>query len=333
MLDADSSQSYAINAAVAGQSIVISGPPGTGKSQTIANLIATHVARGQSVLFVAEKRAAIAAVLDRLARVGLADLVLDLHEGAGSRRVIAEKLAAGLKAAAMVPRPDQSALHETLVDRRTKLNAYDAAVHRKRDPWDVTVFEAQSELIGLVERHGGAAETPVRLRGPELAALDAVRMRALRDELFEFAGLGGLSLTRADSLWVGARIVSAEQAQSALEIASRIDAHTAPETIRALDGLLLATGLTPPSSVDEWGRRFELLDRVEAVLARLRPEVFGAPIPSLMAATGTRAWRKDHPVPKLGWGARRRARASARLLWAEAGQAVERATARGTDPG
>ena len=77
VLDADSSQSYAMNAAVAGQSLVVAGPPGTGKSQTIANLIATLVARGQSVLFVAEKRAAIAAVLDRLSRVGLADLVLD----------------------------------------------------------------------------------------------------------------------------------------------------------------------------------------------------------------------------------------------------------------
>ena len=93
VLDADSSQSYAINAAVAGQSVVVSGPPGTGKSQTIANLIASLVARGQSVLFVAEKRAAIAAVLDRLDRVGLADLVLDLYEGAGSRRALAESLA------------------------------------------------------------------------------------------------------------------------------------------------------------------------------------------------------------------------------------------------
>jgi hypothetical protein len=62
-LDADSSHSYAINAVVAGQSLVASGPPGTGKSQTIANLIATLVARGKSVLFVAEKRAAISAAL------------------------------------------------------------------------------------------------------------------------------------------------------------------------------------------------------------------------------------------------------------------------------
>jgi len=54
------------------------GPPGTGKSQTIANLVATLSARGKKVLFVAKKRAAIDAVLTRLNVVGLGDLVLDL---------------------------------------------------------------------------------------------------------------------------------------------------------------------------------------------------------------------------------------------------------------
>ena len=66
MLDADSSQRNAIDTVLAGRSLVIHGPPGTGKSQTIANLIAALVASGRKVLFVAEKRAAIDAVLSRL---------------------------------------------------------------------------------------------------------------------------------------------------------------------------------------------------------------------------------------------------------------------------
>src|SRR6202020_617319 len=70
VLDADSSQRNAIDSVVAGRSLVIHGPPGTGKSQTIANLIAAMVARGRKVLFVAEKRAAIDGVLSpRAARV------------------------------------------------------------------------------------------------------------------------------------------------------------------------------------------------------------------------------------------------------------------------
>ena len=81
VLDADSSQQEAIEAVRSGSHLVVHGPPGTGKSQTIANLIATLAADGKRVLFVAEKRAAIDAVVGRLDRVGLGDLVLDLHAG------------------------------------------------------------------------------------------------------------------------------------------------------------------------------------------------------------------------------------------------------------
>src|SRR3954469_6028847 len=61
VLDADSSQNWAINAILAGESLIVRGPPGTGKSQTIANLIGSMIARNKRVLFVAEKRAAAAA--------------------------------------------------------------------------------------------------------------------------------------------------------------------------------------------------------------------------------------------------------------------------------
>jgi len=79
VLDADSSQQFAINAALEGQNLVIEGPPGTGKSQTITNLISSFIAQGKSVLFVAEKRPAIDAVKKRINKVGLEDYFLDLH--------------------------------------------------------------------------------------------------------------------------------------------------------------------------------------------------------------------------------------------------------------
>ncbi|WP_035949862.1 AAA domain-containing protein, partial [Knoellia flava] len=96
ILDADSSQQEAIDAARSGAHLVIHGPPGTGKSQTIANLVAALAADGKRILFVAEKRAAIDAVVGRLDRVGLGDLVLDLHDGARGRRRIATELAEAL---------------------------------------------------------------------------------------------------------------------------------------------------------------------------------------------------------------------------------------------
>ena len=126
VLDADSTQNYAINAVLAGQSLIIKGPPGTGKSQTIANLVASLVARGRKVLFVAEKRAAIEAVTKRLDQQGLGDLVLDLHGGVSSRRAFAQSIARALAATRLAARVDNSA--ELLeVERRRKSSTHTRA--------------------------------------------------------------------------------------------------------------------------------------------------------------------------------------------------------------
>jgi hypothetical protein len=77
---ADSSQLRAVSDAVGGRTFVLEGPPGTGKSQTITNLLAHALASGRRVLFVAEKRAALDVVKRRLETVGLGDLSLDLHD-------------------------------------------------------------------------------------------------------------------------------------------------------------------------------------------------------------------------------------------------------------
>jgi hypothetical protein len=81
---ADGAQSIAIKRALSDQSFVLEGPPGTGKSQTITNLLANALAKGKRVLFVAEKQAALSVVKERLASVGLDPFCLDLHDK-GSR--------------------------------------------------------------------------------------------------------------------------------------------------------------------------------------------------------------------------------------------------------
>ena len=79
-MSADSSQLRAVADAVGGRTFVLEGPPGTGKSQTITNLLAHAMASGRRVLFVAEKRAALDVVKKRLESVGLGDLSLDIHD-------------------------------------------------------------------------------------------------------------------------------------------------------------------------------------------------------------------------------------------------------------
>ena len=84
-LPADYSQMLAVKAAMDGHDLVIYGPPGTGKSQTIANIVATGLARGKSILFVSEKNAALDVVKDRLEESNLGVFCLDLHGDRGGK--------------------------------------------------------------------------------------------------------------------------------------------------------------------------------------------------------------------------------------------------------
>ncbi|PZV07295.1 MAG: hypothetical protein DCF22_22255 [Leptolyngbya sp.] len=90
--DADASQFSAIVDAIDGKNLVIEGPPGTGKSQTITNLIAVALAKGKKVLFVAEKKAALEVVYNRLADAGLENYCLEVHSTATSRQSFYERL-------------------------------------------------------------------------------------------------------------------------------------------------------------------------------------------------------------------------------------------------
>ena len=140
VLDADASQHRAINRVLAGESTVIWGPPGTGKSQTIANLIAALAATGRRVLFVAEKRAAIDVVVDRLQRVGLDGLLMDAHGGIKSKREFAQLMADSMRSIGSIPEQDQSDMHGRLAELRRELLSHDEAMHQRRAPWNVTLY-------------------------------------------------------------------------------------------------------------------------------------------------------------------------------------------------
>ncbi len=90
--DADSSQHSALIDAVKGENLVIEGPPGSGKSQTITNLIAAAINDGKKVLFVAEKMAALNVVKDRLDKAGLGGFCLELHSHKSNKLKILQDL-------------------------------------------------------------------------------------------------------------------------------------------------------------------------------------------------------------------------------------------------
>ena len=128
-LPADSSQIAAITAAAEGHDFVLIGPPGTGKSQTIANMIAQCLSQQKTVLFVAEKTAALDVVFRRLRQQGLGDLCLELHSSKAERRRFLDQLQASWNAAHQQTRGHWHSLNGRLKIRRDQLNAYVEALH------------------------------------------------------------------------------------------------------------------------------------------------------------------------------------------------------------
>ena len=91
-LSSDSSQLAAVMSAALGRTFVLSGPPGTGKSQTITNMISQCLADGKSVLFVSEKMAALEVVYRRLTQIGLSELCLQLHSSKAQKMQVLDQL-------------------------------------------------------------------------------------------------------------------------------------------------------------------------------------------------------------------------------------------------
>lgn len=147
VLDADSSQNYVINSAINNKSLIVEGPPGTGKSQTIANLITCLTAREKTVLFVAEKRAAIDAVATRLQNVGLSEIFYDLHAKEIKSKNVISDLSSSIDKLNDAGVSDYQNMHSDIESKRKELLDYSEAVHKKREPWDKSVFDVNTELL------------------------------------------------------------------------------------------------------------------------------------------------------------------------------------------
>src|SRR5262245_17063178 len=129
--DADSSQFSALVDALDGKSLALQGPPGTGKSQTITNLIAAALAADKTVLFVAEKMAALEVVQKRLAAAGLGEFVLELHSTRTGKKDVMDAIGERLKIQGRVRPPAQlerdreelAGLRELLTHHVERMNA------------------------------------------------------------------------------------------------------------------------------------------------------------------------------------------------------------------
>jgi very-short-patch-repair endonuclease/DNA polymerase III delta prime subunit len=145
VVNADSSQLRAILAVSRNHDLVLEGPPGTGKSQTITNLIAQALSGNKSVLFVAEKMAALEVVHRRLVEAGLGEFCLELHSTKANKRAVMQELAAAMDASLQRPQTKEEATGR-IAALRDELTEYARAVHEPFGTLGMSPYQAYGEL-------------------------------------------------------------------------------------------------------------------------------------------------------------------------------------------
>jgi hypothetical protein len=145
-ITADSSQIEAIRAALEGESFILHGPPGTGKSQTITNIIANALYRGKRVLFVAEKMAALEVVKKRLDDIGLSHFCLELHSNKARKTAVLQQLKAMVDTQEYSSPATFNADADRLNTLRAALNDYVVALHAMR-PAGLSIHDCINRYI------------------------------------------------------------------------------------------------------------------------------------------------------------------------------------------
>jgi hypothetical protein len=183
VVDADASQAKVIEEVRTGRNLVVQGPPGTGKSQTITNIIATAAVEGKTVLFVAEKMAALSVVHDRIVKVGLQDTCLELHSKSANKKAVLGELARTLGSAQAVPRVPGAPT--PLTELRDRLNSISDELHSPIGETGETPFS----LLARQTRFIGAGVPAPSIKIDRLATLSRRSEQKLCEALEAYSNL------------------------------------------------------------------------------------------------------------------------------------------------
>lgn len=236
VVDADAYQLQAVAWAAEGRSFVIEGPPGTGKSQTITNIIAELLSQGKRILFVAEKRVAREVVLDNLSSAGLAEAALHLAANANTanradaKAQVIKEIIDTLDAGPPPPAQD-AALPDRYAEMRNRLNAYANAIGQPlgEGGW-TTVYE----VIGTAEQlRANRSEVPIPpIAGKTRFWLDDVMEEARSLDAFKAAELAPMAGPWAALRWTNSDAARAGELKAMLDrlapLPGRVAEHAAP---------------------------------------------------------------------------------------------------------
>lgn len=282
-LPADSSQLSAVLAASQGKDFVLIGPPGTGKSQTIANLIAQSLAQGRRVLFVSEKIAALDVVYRRLREIGLGEFCLELHSSKARKLDVLAQLQSAWTSSGKADSEQWRAEADKLKRLRDALNIYVERLHQRRRN-GLSLFDAIGTLSAghdvptlplawpSADQHDHAGIEQLRSAVDRLEVnAQAIGHAALVQHPLSLVGQGDWSPTWQQQLIAAAREVlpaaqaTIESAQAFVQAIGLPSPALTPETCEAL--LLLAQRL-PLAAGHDW--RFVLRPDARSLSQRLQ---------------------------------------------------------------
>lgn len=309
VLDADRAQRAVIRAVRAGTSLVVDAVPGTGRTQTVANVVADQVAAGKRVLVLSEHRPTLDSLRLRLGEVGLDHLVLPLCEVPHGARELAGDLLASCDTATWpagrADGPSGSEPPETAgraddggfsvetaggtttgpgsVTRAAEpLVQHYRTMHTQHSPWEVSLAQAQVALTELAGRTRPPV-SHVRLTGQPLRDLVPARRVEVTESLTEAASLGAWERGRSEDPWYGAAIVSKEDAERAGDLVRRLVGGELEEARAAVRSVCAEAGLPEPITLRQWASYLELMGRARDTLDVFRPQVYEAPLDQLVS--------------------------------------------------
>jgi very-short-patch-repair endonuclease len=246
VLDADSSQQRAILAVKSKHNLIIEGPPGTGKSQTIANLIADALADKKTVLFVSEKMAALEVVYKRLETIGLHDFCLQLHSHKTNKRAVYDEIIRVLDNTRPLDHAKDADLTQ-LGFLRDFLNKYAQQLHTPFGKLAEKPFDVLGQLA-LVLGKAPLIEAPIN-------NIDAIDQISFQNTCSNLQDLVNVLLDLGDPKkhsWYGSELRNISNAElAALHEALTKAIKSFAETIQTTNSCAEEFGITPASTIKE----------------------------------------------------------------------------------
>ncbi|MCG3417576.1 DUF3320 domain-containing protein [Oceanobacillus jordanicus] len=196
-LSSDSTQTEAILATGEDNSFVLHGPPGSGKSQTITNMISHALATGKSVLFVAEKMAALNVVQNRLASIGLGDFCLEVYSNKGQKKDILNQLERSFEAQRTVKGTNWTEKFEEVKVLKKALNKYVQKLHQ-------TTLLGQSSFE-MIETYSTLEEPKemIKFDRDKVMEMDEVKLRRTKQTIEDLEIIGETCGRVSDNPWMG----------------------------------------------------------------------------------------------------------------------------------